>query len=62
MKKLTSSRRKFIKNISLGGIAFANATALTSFSEKNVRENKKRIGIIGLVALILRIALNLLKR
>ena len=48
MKKSMSSRRKFIRNISLGGIAFANVTNLSSLSEKVTRENKKRIGIIGL--------------
>src|SRR5215212_8868951 len=48
MKKSISSRRKFIRNVSLGGIAFANATTLTSFSASANKQNKKRIGIIGL--------------
>jgi hypothetical protein len=48
MKKSISSRRKFIKNISLGGITFANITSLSSLSGKVTGQNKKRIGIIGL--------------
>ena len=48
MKKSTSSRRKFIKNISIAGITFGNAGNLASLFEKTIPENKKRIGIIGL--------------
>jgi len=48
MKKSTSSRRKFLKNISIAGITFGNAGNLASLFEKTIAENKKRIGIIGL--------------
>ncbi len=48
MKKSTSSRRKFIKNISIAGISLGSAGNLASIFEKNIHRNKKRIGIIGL--------------
>ena len=46
MKKSTSSRREFVKNISFAGIAIANAGDVSSLFQKP--GNKKRIGIIGL--------------
>jgi hypothetical protein len=46
MKKSTSSRREFVKNISFAGIAIANAGHVSSLIQKP--GNKKRIGIIGL--------------
>ncbi|MEP6949153.1 MAG: Gfo/Idh/MocA family oxidoreductase [Ginsengibacter sp.] len=48
MKMSQLSRNKFIKKISLAGIAFGNARYLSSLQGKTNTANKKRIGIIGL--------------
>src|SRR5262245_17441710 len=47
MKKSTSSRRNFIKNISIAGIALGNSGSLAHLFEENIPP-KKRVGIIGL--------------
>src|SRR6266542_3029052 len=46
MKKSTSSRREFVKNISFAGIAITSAGHVSSLIQK--AGNKRRIGIIGL--------------
>lgn len=48
MKKSTLSRRKFIKDVSISGIAFGSIGNVASLFDKSIWENKKRIGIIGL--------------
>ena len=47
MKKSTTSRRKFIKNVSLAGISLGLVEHVSSFPRKSTTKGK-RIGIIGL--------------